>query len=351
MLDRTNLIALIHCLLSFAPATATPVLMNLDPGGGFDVTFWLSTGVSDTEWSEMTGSIQTRVGLDITGEISKYVMTGGRLVHADTTMLVNVQTGVQARFSNTGVATQPITGPGGGSVSIFTGLIDNTGHSLISNEGISKAEVLVNGMIVTNETRNLAANPDTTALSGTTYLTPTVLATGGWWQRVRIDLSHFRVVSRTYLLTGYSFLPPGTTYSVLTSGGFGASGTAVFPGEDFMQWAVSQRNVLPESLDSRDPASGQPLLVMYSLRAGSGGWQVPVVFDTALSQLSIHLPVEGTRTPLRWESWTGNTGDPWLPLIGTPQASGMVPAGSAGVLSVPLPGTLRGFVRVAVPTP
>lgn len=337
------------------PAPAAPVQLVLEPGGGFDVDYAFSTGQATTGRDDLSGHILADLALDDSDRPVSFFLTGGRIAHADSTVeiLLNtsflgntkVQTVVQ------GTASLPQTQAGSGIVDPDTGEIANFGHRLITNEGTVTTRYLLGTTVLDQSTRNLATQPDNTPLVGSTTLIPTLLAETGWWKRCHIELVHVRDEGRTAPVSGVPGVPVGTTYLIHEEGGFTANGEAIFPGDDFANWASLHRGVTPRSLDDRDPASGQPLLVMYALAAGSGPWQVPVEFRPATGEVLLHLPPTGLLAPVKWEYCSGAATASWQPLAGTPQPGGITPAGSAGTATLPLPPGTRGFIRASVPPP
>ena len=287
------------------------------------------------------------------GQITRFVMTGGRVAHADATLDLLISSSpfgaTRAIFITRGVASLPTSEEGSGFVDPISGLISTAGHRLISNEGIATTRYVIGGsasyLTLVEQVRDLAANPDPTSLSGSTVLTTTGLQSGGWWKRVRIDLSHDRDVTRTFPVAVNPLVPDGTTYSVREDGGFTASGEGVFPGDDFVSWAESQRMVSPTTFGDRDPATGQPLLVMYALGAGAGGWSLPVVVEPGLSRAVVKL-TSATHAPVQWE-FSPDVGDGrWSPVPG-----GLIPVGASGDWILNLPSGAAGFLRAYVPLP
>lgn len=337
------------------PAPAAPVQLILGPGAGFDVDYAFSTGQATTGRDDLSGHILADLALDESDRPVSFFLTGGRIAHADSTVELFLPTSVpgtaKVQTVVQGTASLPQTQAGSGVVDPDTGIIDNFGHRLISNEGSVTTRYLIGTTVVDQSTRDLATQPDSSPLVGTTTLVPTLLAETGWWKRCHVELVHFRDEGRVAPVSGVPGVPPGTTYLVHEEGGFSAHGEALFPGDDFANWASLNRGVTPRSLDDRDPASGQPLLVMYALGAGPGPWQVPVEFRPAAGEVLLHLPPTGLPAPVKWEYWSGNATAPWQPLAGTPQPGGVTPAGSAGTTTVPLPPGSRGFIRASVPSP
>jgi hypothetical protein len=337
------------------PAPAAPVHLTLEPGAGFDVDYAFNTGQATTGRDDLSGHILADLVLDDADRPTTFFLTGGRIAHADSTVEILLNTSflgnTKVQTIVQGTASLPQTQAGSGVVDPDTGIIANFGHRLITNEGTLTTRYLLGTTVLDQSTRNLATQPDNSPLVGTTTITPTLLAESGWWKRCHIEMVHYRDEGRSAPVSGVPGVPTGTTYLIYEEGGFTAIGEALFPGDDFTTWAQSTRGILPRALDDRDPASGQPLLVMYALAAGPGPWQVPVEFRTSTSEILLHLPATGLLAPVKWEFWSGNPSDSWQPLAGTPQPGGITPFGSAGTTTVPLPPGTRGFVRASVPTP
>ena len=337
------------------PAPAAPVQLTLEPGAGFDVDYAFSTGQATSGRDDLSGHILADLLLDDADRPTTFFLTGGRIAHADSTVELLLPTSIpgtaKVQTIVQGTASLPQTESGSGIVDPDSGVIANYGHRLISNEGTVTTRYLIGTTVVDQSTRDLATQPDNTPLVGTTTLIPTLLAETGWWKRCNIALVHFRDEGRTAPVSGVPGVPPGTTYLVHEEGGFTANGEALFPGDDFANWASLHRGVTPRSLDDRDPASGQPLLVMYALAAGPGPWQVPVEFRPGTGEVLLHLPPTGLLAPVKWEFWSGNPTDSWQPLAGTPHPGGITPAGSSGTVTLPLPPGTRGFIRASVPLP
>lgn len=146
-------------------------------------------------------------------------------------------------------------------------------------------------------------------------------------------------------MTGTTLVPPGTTYTVHENGSFTASGEGVFPGDDFVIWAQDYRNVTSANLADLDPATGQPLLVLYALGGGSDGWALPVVIEPTLSRAVVQLP-SATKAPVQWEFSPDLGEGTWLPLPG-----GLIPAGATGDQILAMPSGSAGFLRAHVPVP
>lgn len=170
--------AILSCFLivSTGALAAEPVELTLTPGGGFDVTYSLSTGQSTNGRDDLSGRILADVRVNECGHVGWFKMSGGRIVHSDGTLDLALSSFVHVLFITQGVASLPLTEVGGGGVNGSTGIASNSGHRMISNEGLAKTRYVVFGSTAGEEVRDLAVQPDNTPLVGTTTLTATVLA-------------------------------------------------------------------------------------------------------------------------------------------------------------------------------
>jgi hypothetical protein len=335
------------------PLGAVPVELTLDSGGGFEVTYSLSTGQVTSGRDDLSGNILADLQLNGQGQVTRFVMTGGRVEHEDETLDLLIGSTpfgeTRAIFITQGVASLPASGEAAGFVDPLSGLISNADHRLISNEGTAITRYAIGGsmsyLTVVEQERDLAVNPDQTSLTGSTVLTATEVQSGGWWKRVRIDLTHERDVTRTFPVGTNPLVPEGTNYSVRENGSFTASGEGDFPGDDFANWAATYRNITPTGLADLDPATGQPLLVMYALGAGAGGWSLPLVVEPDQPRAVMELR-SATKAPVKWEFSHDLSAGGWSPLPG-----GLIPQGSTGDQVLELPSGGRIFLRAHVPAP
>jgi len=325
--------------------------LTLAAGGGFDITYSLSTGQSTTGRDNLSGDILSDVKVNQAGQVDSFRLTGGRISHSDTNLALSIPPYYQVKVLTHSVATLPMTEGDGGQVDPATGLASNTGHHLISNEGTITTQYYAFTVMVKHDVRDLSTDPEDNALTGTTTLAATLVNSTGWWKRMKIDLSHQQDDSTTSPVDSQGVLPASTTSTLREKGSFTASGSGLFPGDDFIAWSTAHFGVQPEDLAATDPQTGQPLLVMYALRADPGAWPHVVQFLPTSGKLVLHLPSDGLQAPLKWEYWSGAAADSWIALPGTPAADGVTPAGAAGDTQVALPAGTHGFVRVSVSLP
>lgn len=158
------------------PLVASPVELTLAAGGGFDVTYSLSTGQSTNGRDGLSGRILVDLRVTELDGVSWFRMSGGRIAHSDGTLDLAVSSFVHVLFITQGVASMSLTEEGGGWVNWTTGIASISGHRMISNEGLAKTRYVVFGSTAGEEVRDLAVQPDNTPLVGTTTLTATVLA-------------------------------------------------------------------------------------------------------------------------------------------------------------------------------
>lgn len=352
--DRNMILRAARFLWLWTLATVTlhadiDVRLDLAPGGGFDVQYALSTGQSTNGRDALSGHILAKVQISRWAEVTSLKLVGGRVAHRNTTLEIPLSTSVlgtsKVRIALAGVATQPLTRSGVGWVDAESGILTNAGHRMISNEGTITTRYLVGTSVLAQETRNLATQPDDTALEGITTVTATLLEETGYWKRYRINLHHTRDEFRTQWVSGVPTLPVGTTLTIREEGEFYASGEVLVPGNDFEAWASTSRGVVGGELDTLDPVTGQPLLVMYALGGGAGAWSLPVEVDASagILRLQSSLPL---RAPVVWEYSQTMAPGSWQLL-----PSGRVEQGAAGEQTIPLPPGEQLFLRVHVPLP
>jgi hypothetical protein len=336
---------------SLLPMTkaGVPVRLDLAPGGGFDVRYEFSTGQYSDGRDALSGHILADVDINATGVVTRCQLTGGRVAHENTTLEILLNTSflgiAKVRITTTDVVTQPLTNRGPGNVDPITGALNNTEHRMISNEGTILTRYSVGNTTVLQETRNLATQPDDTPLVGNSTVTAVLLAETSYWKRYRIDFHHTRDVVRTQSVTGVPIIPAGTTLNISEDGEFSASGEVVVPGDGFVTWAATFRHVADVDFETRDPVTGQPLLVMYALGAGAGPWTLPMDLDPASATMRIQCPLP-LRAAVVWEYSAGLAPNAWQTLPG-----GRMEPGLEGEQVILLPSSDRLFLRAYVPVP
>jgi hypothetical protein len=335
-------------LLAIAQA-GVPLRMELAPGGGFATRYEFSTGQYTDGVDALSGFILADIDINSAGSVSRFAFTGGRVAHENTTLEILLNTSflgiAKVRITTTNVVTQPLTNRGPGSVDPVAGTLNNAEHRMISNEGSILTRYSVGNSTVLQENRNLATQPDDTALVGTSTVSAVLLAETPYWKRYRIDLHHTRDVVRTQPVSGVPFIPAGTTLDISEDGEFSASGEVVVPGDGFASWAAAFRNVSAVEFGTLDPMTGQPLLVMYALGAGTGPWTLPVVLDASSNTLKIQC-AQPLRAPLVWQHSTSLAPTTWQALPG-----GQIAVGTEGEQIISLPVADRIFLRAHVPVP
>lgn len=330
---------------------ATPVTLTIQPGGVINTTYTIGFSSNfPAAASTIGGSIQADVRLTAgtDNKVERFRMTGGRITQSNTDATVKAGFNGTARVITAGVAGVPRTDTTGGAVTVASGIISNVGHFYDMNEGTITIRYTPLFGTMSESITNLALTPEPVARVGTSTLTTsTPIASPSsttWWKRRKITLSHTQDVTQTTVSGAVS-------YSIRQQGSYSAIGEAVFPGDGFVSWSQTNRGVRPLELTDRDPRTGQPLLVMYAFRAGTGNWQVPVTFLPSTSKVRLQLPANGLLAPVKWEYWSGNTPVSWVPLAGTPQAGGITPLNASGTLTLNIPAGRKGFIRASVPAP
>jgi hypothetical protein len=311
------------------------------------VRYSFSTGQFTTDRDALAGYMLADVRFEPDGQVGYFTFTGGRITHADTSpQIVIFPSPLYAvKLITRDLATWPITTSGTGNVDLFTGVIDNTGHRLISNEGTITTQYVYGGSVISQSTQYLAVQPDNAPLPGTTTLSAKLVEESGWWRRFQVSFHHYRSTSNTQLVSGMPGMPPGATYTVQQEGSFDANGTCTVPGNDFVTWAENMRGMTPTDFQDKDTASGQPLLLEYAFGAGSGSWRLPIDFEPAMSRAVVHLTAQ-TRAPIQWEYSPNLAHGSWSII---PDAE--IPAGSIGDRVISIPALPRGFVRALVKVP
>jgi hypothetical protein len=335
----------------FAAANAgVPLRLDLTPGGGFDVNYAFSTGHATNGRDVLSGHMLGTIEINPAGEVISLALTGGRIAHQNTVLTIPLSTSffgivTKVTISLEGVVSRIVTNRGPGYVDQTSGNLFNPDHRMISNEGTITTRYLVGTVLLDQETRNLATQPDDTPLVGTSTVAATLLGQTGLWKRYRIDFHHVRNEVRTQPVSGIPTLPTGTTLTIQEEGEFSASGEVLIPGEDFVAWAATSRGVSVGGFDQLDPQTGQPLLVMYALGADEGAWTLPVILDAGSGHLRMQLP-DSLRAPVVWEYSASLAPGSWQALAG-----GRLEQGTQGEQVIPLPPGGRAFVRAYVPVP
>lgn len=340
----------IFCLLPCL-ASAAPVVLTLEPGASFDLTYALDTGQGATTNVELSGFIEADVELT-DAEPIRVRFTGGRILHSDEDMTVQNVAGGNVEILTRGIAAGFESDTGAGALTSRSALI-NQGHWQNYNQGtITTRYVLdirfVGRVVVGEEVRELSTSPDRLPLVGTTSVTATLLEAGPLLSRHRIDLQHIRDETRSQPVGAeITSLTGATRLDISEVGSFTASGEMLAPSEAFATWASTTRGVVPGSADEFDPATGQPLAVLYAMDAPAGSWTPPVTFDPSASEARLMLPPSGTRALLRCEYSATLDPDSWIPLGSVAFPEGEIPLGTAGEIALPLPRGPRGFLRLA----
>jgi len=109
----------------------------------------LSTGQSTTGRDDLSGTIKADVRINPSNEITRFIMTGGRVAHADETLDLTIGPTLfgtaRVLFITQGVASLPLTDSGTGDVVPPTGTVANDGHRMISNEGLATTRYMIGG--------------------------------------------------------------------------------------------------------------------------------------------------------------------------------------------------------------
>ena len=292
----------------------------------------------------MSGTIAAELDL-AGGTPDRLLFTGGRIELTDEDMTVrNVAEG-DVEILTRDVAAVLRSQSGAGAVTGDT--LANAGHSLVYQEGtITTRYVLdlmfVGRVVVGEDVRDLSKDPDTTPLVGTTTITATPLEEGPLLSRYRIELHHTRDETRSQPVSQeITSLTGATALLIREAGSFRATGEMLAPSDSFVSWAVSTRGVVPDSLESLDPATGQPLAVLYALDAPPGPWTPPVTLDPVAGEIHLALPATGSRAAIRCDHSATLEAGSWSPVVSPVFPDGVLPVGGSGPLALPLPAGSR----------
>ena len=333
-----------HVLQSASISAPVPLIIN--PGGAFDVNYQLSSGQS-------TSPIKLLITGDLTGDvefsggaITKFRFLGGNIAYSDNTseaILSTFPVVAKVRIETRNVVSALTSIASAGSINPFTGVISNSGHFLQQNRGTIFTRYIVAGLTVQQELRDLATRPDTNPLVGVTTVTSSLLQDVGYKARYRIDFNHARDEARTEpaeVING--------TVNITEKGSFSATGQVTVPGQAFVDWALANRNQLPETLGDGHPATGQPLVLLYASDASAGPWAPPVRFSPVDGILQLDLPPGGLQAPVRLEFSSSLTTGQWQPLTRNDNLPSVFNTGEAGTVTMNLPPGDSGFVRLSL---
>jgi hypothetical protein len=326
-------------------AKATPVTLEITPGGKFDVAYQLSTGPSTAAKLNITGNVL--VDLEITdGALSRFLFAGGNVAYSDTTSDITVSTfpvAAKVRLLTRGIVASMTSNGTAGAIDPLTGVISNTGHRLVQDRGTVTTRYIVANTTVQEDIRNLVNEPDSSPLVGVTTVSTTVLSNLHYKTLYRIDFAHTRDETRVQPAEVVS-----GTVSIREVGGFTASIEAWLPGSAFVTWSLTNRGQRPRSFIDRSEATGQPLVMLYAFAATDGPWAPPVFFDLESRQVRLDLPDSGLLAPVRLEYSNSLVDGEWMPLSRTNGATSVFNVGESGPVAMNLPDGGKGFVRLAL---
>lgn len=327
-------------VLAMSPGIGGPVGIELlvEPGG-LSETWWLTDQGEALSSVEFSGVIQAQIEVDRESLEPVHIwFTGGGLLYSDGTSVYQpyqLPATEDLAFTTTGmgatlfsVAESPVVGAGG--------LLDPADHGQVIDRGTLLTEYrqrfLGQWVTLFSDLHDYGQEPATSALSGTTRVFVESSAQGPLCERMEVRMVH---ESDTTPMT----YPVGTgSLTVVGSGGFTAVAEVMVPSAGLRTW-LALGGVEYDLTDM--PAEA----VFYAMGLPPGSRVLPVEFADGGERVLLEFPETGTRAPLgievsgdlmEWEALDWPGGGKWLP------------AGSVGMLEVPLAAGAGGFVRLRV---
>lgn len=322
-----------RCYIIFsllAPHLAgAPVNLTVQPGGVGQTSYVTDAGYAYVE-IPFGGVLQADVTIDpVSGKPQTFqYLPGGALTYADGSTDFTPTTLPQLEsfeFIFVGLASTLSSQPGGGAVDQATCLLTAGDHQVTLDTGILTIRYYFLGELIAEVIQDYSQDPVSADSRGASKVTASLISNGVLEDRYLVTLEHDST---------YSAIENGIT--VNETGGFVATGEVLVPSVALSEWVVASGGPAPGS--GTDLLGAVPVSILYALGLSVGEQEIPWTLQPELGQVTLNLPLAGTRADLLIE--TSEDLENWT---AQPLAAGTV---GAVIFSLPVDHT---FFRLAVP--
>lgn len=326
--------------LTAIPASTTLTLVNQSGMNQISVTVNPGPGLSDTETTTLTGTVQAFFDINpATGQTSEMTLVNGRANGTNMTFQRGFSfLGYNITVSNLSAAIETITPPG--VVTPANGQFSANQHGFEIDQGTVSGTAL-------GDPVNTSFTPESSA-SGTGTGTGTVVLVHTGDSGI---YRNYTVTATLPVSIADTFLAGTTSVAITATGTVRASGTVQVPKTEYLAWTLDQG--IPNAPFAGDPnGDGVSNGLLWALGLNANSNPLPYLPRPNPAQpggFIVPLPPGGSGAPILIQS-SPNLGT-WGPAGAVGPVANPVPAGTSGNVTVAPDGSPKRFIRLQVTEP
>lgn len=336
-------------ILGMGQLVGAPV--ELVVGGESSTIYKTDLGIAQSN-TLFSGVLMADVELEVgTGRPEVFRFTGGAVNYSDGVTTYSpdqIPQVEELRFTSVGIAGPLVSLSAMPAVDPVTGLLSNADHLQNLTKGTLRTEYrrLAFGFWATlyEKTVDLSVEPMSSPFTGSTRIESELLESGVMEDWYRIDLIHDSESTPQEVTDPDT----GVTLTTMVFGGLSASGKVKVPSAAYQAWLEGAGLAEAKDLEGRHPESGLPLAVLYALGLDAGALEIPLRVDGSTREAVLTLPSGGTRGGVSLEYSASLEAWVVLGLEGVPGDTVTLVGGASGVIRIPLPAGVAGFVRLSI---